>query len=288
MKTAVARSLMLASCFVAAVALANAGDAFAASVASLDATNPMTWLVKSVCTNSLDQPVAADPYGGCPFGDGIRKIRSGDPLPYHNVDQEGVQQRDAFPVIYPINGKTSIIATFDYFPFNRFNLYNGTDGYDVFTVRKDWVSITNTSDGGGYGQTFYGNPCTIGGGWVLFPASNFLMPPDQAGHEAVQMRGVNWEQRDQNYPGDCPLSYAMPQTSWSYQSDFAFGGDNGSPKIPKIMQTVISNHGFPSDPMKLPNFLLNGHLEVFYFTREYGITRWEVWTPIQQSPKKTA
>ncbi|HYU14385.1 MAG TPA: hypothetical protein VEK82_17550 [Stellaceae bacterium] len=49
------------------------------------------------------------------------------------------------------------------------------------------------------------------------------------------------------------------------------------------MDTVISYHGFKSSF----NYLFNGHLEVFYFTREYGITRWEVWTPIQQHPLPT-
>lgn len=28
------------------------------------------------------------------------------------------------------------------------------------------------------------------------------------------------------------------------------------------------------------NFLSNGHLEVFYFTVAYGLTRWEVWSPL--------
>jgi hypothetical protein len=266
---------------LAALLLTVCNAAAAGTVDALDAADPMTWLVKSVCTDATDRPIVADPYYGCPPGYGIRKIQSGDPLSYHNIEQAGYQQRDAFPVFDPIDGINRVIATFDYMPFNTFNLFNGTDGYDVYTVQNGWANITNTSDGGGYGQTFYANSpvaCTVGGGWVLFPASGFL----NGGQATVPLRGIYWEQSDGNYPGLCPTSYAAPQTSWSYRTGFKFGGVNGNPV--KRMNTVISNHGFSTSP----SFLQSGHLEVFYFTREYGITRWEVWTPLQQHPTRTS
>jgi hypothetical protein len=284
MGPAVGRTLSFASCIVAAVVLAGVGEAFAATVDSLDASDPMTWLVKSVCTNSLNQLVVADPYYGC--SSGIRKIQSGDPLPYHNIEQVGYQQRDAFPVTNPTDGSTSVIAAYDYSPFNIFNLYNGTDGYDIYTVKDGWASAPNTSDGGGYSQTFFGTGCSVGGGWVLFPTS-FLtnLVPGATGSDATAappIADVYWEQSDQNYPGSCPAQYSTnTQTSWTYQTGFDFGGTNGNPV--KTMKTVISYHGFQPGS----GFLSNGHLEVFYFTREYGITRWEVWTPVQQNPTPT-
>jgi hypothetical protein len=51
------------------------------------------------------------------------------------------------------------------------------------------------------------------------------------------------------------------------------------------MHTIVSYHGF--EPNDVAGFKQHGHLEVFYFTREYGATRWEVWTPIDQQPTKT-
>jgi len=45
----------------------------------------------------------------------------------------------------------------------------------------------------------------------------------------------------------------------------------------------VSYHGYQASL----NFVFSGHMEVFYFTREYGMTRWEVWTPTQQAPAKT-
>ena len=135
--------------------------ASAATVAQLDASDPMTWLAKSICVDALNQPLNVDPYGGCPAGASIRKVQVGDPLPYHNIEQFGYQQRDAFPVSDPVKGKTWIINTYDYPPFNFFNLYATSDaqsdGYDVVTVQDGWASIANTSDGGGYEQSFYGS-----------------------------------------------------------------------------------------------------------------------------------
>jgi hypothetical protein len=267
--------------FMTMLILAFAGyvgcAASAATVSQLNANDPMTWLVKSVCTNSQDQVVAADPYDGCPAGAAIRKIKPADPLPYHNIEQEGYQQRDAFPVNDPVAGKSWVIATYDWSPFDTFNLYNGTDGYDIYSVQNGWASIVNTSDGGGYGQTFFGANCTVGGAWVLFPASGF-----QVGGQAT-LTGSDryWEQSGQSYPGACPTSYSSILTSWKYQKQFKFGGVSGNPT--KTMDTMVSYHGFKNTF----NFLLNGHMEVFYFTREYGITRWEVWTPILQHPAPT-
>ena len=261
-----------------AFGLVAAPGAHAADVTGLDPNDPMTWLVKSVCTDASDRVLPADPYGGCPAGAGIRKIRSGDPLPYHNAEQEGYQQRDAFPVSNPVDGKTWMIATYDYQPFNTFNLFNGTDGYDIYALQGSWATIVNTSDGGGYGQTFFTSNCTVGDGWVLFPVSGFL----SGGQATVAIHDDYWEQNAESYPGPCPLSYSTnTQTSWQLQSGFQFGGVNGNPT--KTMDALVSYHGFKATS----GFLTNGHMEVNYFTREYGITRWEVWTPATAVPTPT-
>jgi hypothetical protein len=264
---------------VAVLALGCPGSAqAAASVAQLNANDPMSWLVKSVCTDSQNLVLPVDPYGGCPVGAAIRKIQSGDPLPYHNIEQGGYQQRDAYPVYSPSDAKTWVIATFDYSPFNEYSLFNGTDGYDVYALQNGWATITNTSDGGGYGQTFYGSGCTVGGGWGLFPTVGFL----NGSKATLAIADVYWEQTGQSYPGACPSHYSTTTlTTWKHQPRFQFGGVNGNPT--KTMDALISYHGFRSGA----GFLQNGHLEVFYFTREYGITRWEAWAPTAQRPTAT-
>jgi hypothetical protein len=52
--------------------------------------------------------------------------------------------------------------------------------------------------------------------------------------------------------------------------------------IVKQVDTLVSYHGFETKKngyTPTDNFLENGHLEVFYFTKLYGLTRWEVWAP---------
>jgi hypothetical protein len=125
--------------------------------------------------------------------------------------------------------KTWIVNTFDYSPFNLFNLYATanarSDGYDVITLQDGWASIANTSDGGGYEQAFYGSNCRLGDGWILFPATGFL----SASQATVSIADVYWEQSDQSYPGACPAKYSTStQTSWKKQPAFKFGGVNGN------------------------------------------------------------
>lgn len=274
---------------------AQSATAQTADVNQLLSSDPMTWLVKSVCVDAQSYPIAVDPYGGCPAGAGIRKIAVGDPLPYHNIEQFGYQQRDAFPISNPRDGKTWIINTYDYRgyqdniigaprSFDSFNLYatedGQSDGYDVIalqdnvvTAQDRWATIVNTQDGGGYQQMFYGSNCRVGDGWVLFPANGFL----SGGQAKVTIADRYWEQSDQNYPGNCPTGYSTPPlTSWEHQTGFNFGGVNGNPT--KVMDTLISYHGFKSS---------TSILEVFYFTREYGMTRWEVWVPKLANPTAT-
>jgi hypothetical protein len=51
-------------------------NAMASTVAALNASDPMTWLIESACRGSRNNVLAADPYAGRPYG--IRKIQSGD------------------------------------------------------------------------------------------------------------------------------------------------------------------------------------------------------------------
>ena len=68
----------------------------AADVTQLPQTDPMTWLVKTVCADAQNRLVTVDPYGGCPAGTTIRKLKSGDPLPYHNVEQSVISNAMRF------------------------------------------------------------------------------------------------------------------------------------------------------------------------------------------------
>lgn len=256
----------------AAAALAAAfvsSPAFSASVADLPQGNHTSWISKSVCVNGAGALLPVDPYPACPANSIIRKIQVGDPLPYANIDQGGFQRSDSYPT-YDKNRATIFMHTFDYSPFGEFNLYDGSDGYDVYKVMNGFVSVVNTRDGGGYGQTFYGAGCSQGDGWRLFPTTNFLSVNERETVSSIS--GVYWEQTGQSFPGGCPTGYGLTTTLYQWIPGKSFGGINGHPT--KTMDALMVTH-------------IGGNIERFYFTREYGLTRWEAWNENPPSPAPT-
>ena len=247
---------------------------FNVSYSVIDRSDFMTWLVKSVCFSN-DTILSADPYYNCPEGSELRKLKPGESFPYTNYEQTSSQISDSFALVDNL-GNNIILHSFDYMPFNDFNQHSGSDGYDVYSIGTTDVSVSNTKDGGGYGSTFFGNKCSYGNGWALFPKEDFLV----GGQGFWPISGVYWEQSGQEPPGKCPSSYSTNTlTLWQLYPSFNFGDTTGNAL--KIMDTVVSYHGFETDDGETPtsSFLAQGHLEVFYFTEFYGITRWEVWVP---------
>jgi hypothetical protein len=244
-------------------------QASASSVQDLPQNAYTTWITKSVCVNSVGALLAVDPHPGCPAGATIRKIAIGDPLPYANIDQGRFQRNDSYPV-YGGNGATLFMHTFDFAPFGEFNLYDGSDGYDVFAVLNGFVSFSNTRDGGGYGTTFFGANCSLGDGWRLFPTTNFLSTTQQQTVSAIN--GVYWEQTGQSFPGACPTAYGQTTTTYQRVNNFPFSNIGGNPV--KAMDALIVTH-------------ISGNIERFYFTREYGLTRWEAWNRVAPNPAPT-
>lgn len=252
------------------------------------------WLLKNVCADASNRPVAADPYYGCPAGTTERDIQIGEPLPYVNHDQpqaghpDGYQRRDSYPVLDKSGNPLAVNAMdFGYDrPYGTFEAGDG-DGYDLLTIRNGWASASETRDGGGYSQTFYGSGCTPYNGWVFFPTS-FLqnLIPGSSGQTSVAIRDDYWEQSSQNWPGICNGFSSFDTstiTRWEFRPGFAFGGLNGAPV--KTMDSIVSIHGYSNSP----TFITNGALEVFYFTKQYGVTRWEAWAPAAQNrpPQQT-
>eukprot|EP01032_Pedospumella_encystans_P015330 gene15330-17541_t len=240
-------------------------------------SNYLDWIVKSVCVDANGLLLKVDPYFGCPTGTTSRKLQAGDPLPYNNFEQMGYQISDS-SVLLDKQGQPIMYHNFDYEPFNQFNQYSGSDGYDVYSLISNTVSVSNTKDGGGYGSTFYGKGCTYGNGWALFPQNDFL----SGGQDYWPIMGIYWEHTGHSSPGNCPSSYSTNTlTSWSLISNFVFSGVNGNPA--KNIDALVSYHGFETEKNGITptsNFLANGHLEVFYYTELYGLTRWEVWKPV--------
>jgi hypothetical protein len=244
------------------------GMGFSADDLALD------YLIQDVCVDPSGRVQLIDPYY-CPAGDTLRPLGPGEALPYHRYDQPSAnmnarQRHDSYPA-RTRDGRIIVINPFDHAPFDQFKPWR--DGYDVTMVRDGWASAGGTRSRL-LGTTFFGAGCKPYNGWVFFPVSALDGRLIRAGEAEMPIRGVHWERNGEPWPGPCPARYATDSwTSWEPLPAFRFGGIGGTPL--KTIDAIRSIHGFRENP----RFLAIGHVEVFYFTRLYGLTRWESWAP---------
>jgi hypothetical protein len=270
---------------------------FASSSASArpHSVDPMDWLVQHICADSANRPIAVDPYDGCGAGSLERRLRLGDPMPYLRHDQpgkdsdhpNGFQRLDSHPII-DVHTRT-IVAANDY-DFDYVDSYGSMhpgdgDGFDVYRVTNGYTTGGGTRDGSGYSQTFFDPDCKPYGGWVFFPVSFLRSLRSKAASRGIfAIRGVYWEQNGEPWPGGCRSGQDFSWdtlTTWEFAPAHQFGGVNGA--VTKHIDAIVSTHGLPVQRDPRPPF----HLERFYFTDLYGLTRWEAWAPSSDQVKAT-
>ena len=158
-----------------------------------------------------------------------------------------------------------------------------------------------TRDSGGFAITWFSAHLQMFNGWGFFPLADLTPSGIKAGEAKMSISGVYWEKNGENWPGDCPSTwqaslaqstpgelvchpgagcpskhYEEPLTSWEFIPNYPFAGVGSNPV--KRLDTIRSIHGF----IDSPDFLEHGDLEVFYFTKLYGSTRWEDWMPLKE------
>jgi hypothetical protein len=262
---------LAAWCLFSAGALAESRCALPAPMSALDL------LVQKVCVAPSGASLSVDPCA-CASPNHLRPLAAGEPTPYHKVDQLGAQRHDAVPSTAR-DGSPLVLAPFDFKPFGVFNLWG--DGYDLFLVRDGWASISETRDGGGYSSTFFTTGCQPYNGWVLFPESAIGSGGVHPGRTRVPISGRYWEQNGEDWPGQCPNGYGTAEsTAWDWVPGFLFGGADTTAS--RRIDTLRVVHGLRDADHPDPH----SHLEVFYFTVPYGITRWEVWVAAPGDPDR--
>jgi hypothetical protein len=266
--------------------------------------------VQEVCVSQTGAVLRVDPYF-CPKNDTLRQLQIGEPLPYHKHNQvephnpespqssedrdSDFEQHDSYPV-RALNGKVLSIDPFDFEP-ERSNAR--LDGGDVYRIDDGWTSVEETRDNSGFRITWFGAHCKMYNGWVFFPLADLTPSGIKAGEAKMPISGVYWEKDGEHWPGNCPTyqaslaqlapgellcypgascpkNYEEPLTSWEFIPNYPFAGIGSNPV--KRLDTIRSIHGF----IDSPDFLAHGDLEVFYFTKLYGSTRWEDWMPLQE------
>jgi ribosomal protein S27E len=235
---------------IAASVIAGCGPDPARSQAS-DATD---FLIQMVCVDASDRPVFADPVD-CPAS--RRKLRPGEPLPYHKVDVGGYQISDSFPVDDPnpnnFGARTLGVQTYFFtdawdldpaFP-RQVRLDPARGGYNIMGADADWVAFLGTSDPGAYWQPWWRPDCELGG-WRLFEAAS---PTTFA---------PNCEQR---------IRTSAARVEWRFVADQPYVINPADETKTRRLDSLLVRH-FASG---------YGSMETNWFTREYGATRWEAW-----------
>ncbi|TIX50240.1 hypothetical protein [Alteraurantiacibacter aquimixticola] len=235
------------------------------------------YLVQDVCVNSAGDAVQGDP-ASCPDR---RNIRLAEASPYllTDYDTQHSKSYSAWASI-PVRGEDGNIRVLvtknnagDFGPHSRFS-FTENDGFDLIDISySPYASIIRTWDGGCFDQAFAPSsqartgrqarePRTRAGGWVLFP----LATPPSAWPETSSARIVTAKiqlVRREN----CRTGSSRGRTYWNAPADYEF-------ETGKILHAIRSDH-FASANLSSSN----NALERFYFTREYGMTRWEAWIP---------
>jgi hypothetical protein len=240
--------------------------------AAAKAQTPADYLVQMVCDDGSGGHTNGDPLS-CPTT--ARKLRIGESLPYHKYDgppSSTSQISDSFPV-GDIFGQTRVIHSFYFTYYDHFPVFDGASaftsdvsynaagqvgatGYDISMADGTYVSFMGTYDGGRGWQPFWTNSgCGQADNWVIAPRAATI--PFAQGSSITSI---------QNSFPQCPTvnSFGSTLTVWNNYANVAYE------HAPVGLDTIKSWHfGGPS--------LNEGSFEVFYFTREYGKTRWEAW-----------
>lgn len=254
-----------------AAALAKAGLGISRAMSQTGGLQDIVdYLISDVCVDANNNPIAGDP-ATCP---NHRDLQVGEAIPYIVTDFDRSNGNATYMATASIpvqgtDGSLKIIASKNlqgnFTPDFQFSFDVQRDGYDLIDiVNSANISFIRTSDGGCYDQLWSGNGQTASiadrvGGWILFPNSSF-------GSGSADTTTYNIP-ISPNRPSHCTPGHSSGVTYWNPPATYTF-------ETGKTLTAVKSFH-FASTKLDQEN----NALELFYYTHEYGFTRWEAWIP---------
>jgi hypothetical protein len=250
------------------IGLAHAQTNAVASINQQIASNPghLDFLIQNVCVDGSDNIIEGDP-AVCPRQ---RNIRIGERVPYllTDTDYGGLtyQALSSYPVV-GTDGQLKVMVAKNMqtrFDANfRFDFSEARDGYDLIDATGAHISAIRTSDGGCFDQKFSASSRQRSGGWVFFSR-------DLRGGSLVH--SILLERLSPQRPPSCEAVGRSDNVHavWNAPTPTAF--ESG-----KVLPAIASYHFAHRDLARK-----NNALERFFFTREYGFTRWEAWIPLSR------
>jgi hypothetical protein len=246
----------------------------------------LDYLIQNVCVDASDRPIPGDPVT-CGTS---RNVRIGERVPYILTDFDTAnnntryQGQFSYPVV-GVDGLLKVLSLKQLIGAGRQTLDSGfqfsfdqrRDGYDLIDVNGSYVSAIRTSDGGCFDQKISQDSSTRANGWRFMPTTG-SSPGSLVNHNIRFDRLV---QPAQGLPLACQnanlvngvYSPASSVTDNSVQSIWnppvATTFESG-----KILNSIQTYHVAHYDLT-----LTNNAIEKYFFTREYGYSRWEAWIP---------
>lgn len=228
------------------------------------------FLIQNVCLDEAGRVTSQDP-ASCTRS---RNLRLGETPPYFLTDLDAAQDGKRYQAISSVplpNSQVKIEKRMGEGTIASFDLARG--GYDVIEQQGEYVSFVKTYDQQCGEQHLSG--AGEGDGWLLFP--------NRAQIRAGSRRQDMTLTRSEVLP-TCPTSERVSRVTrkqiaarWTAPHPFKF--ESG-----KVLTTIMSEHHAHHDLSRR-----NNAIETFYFTREYGLSRWEASIPeqrcLQERPK---
>lgn len=257
-------------------------SASAASAQSAAHSELYDYLVQDVCVDASDRIIAGDP-ATCSRH---RNLRLGEKSPFVLTDWDTKALKpyvawSSFPV-RGMDGRTRVLTYKDALPDGFTNNYsfssgNRSDGFDLMDINYgSYASFIRTFDGGCLDQLISAregaaytlrSPASRAGGWVTFPLSS--APSSWPLVSAITNRTAL---RPISGGAGCSGGSSVGRTYWNRPRSLRFERNGASQG--KSMMAIESAHFAGTDFSSQ-----NNAMERFYFTREYGLTRWENWVP---------
>lgn len=234
--------------------------------------------VQDVCVNSANVATTEDPA----YCSNRRNIELGEKSPYIVTDflqsNENItyQAGNSIPVL-GMNGDT-LVMTYKSLQGNfnsgyQFSWVEGRDGFDLMNITdSSFTSFVRTFDPGCFDQIWSSNGQTYSmairaGGWINFP---YYAPPSSwPATSNTELRTYHVQLTPSSGP-PCTNGNALGRTFWNSPAPYRF-------ETNKVLWAIRSDHFASSNLAAARNAL-----ERYYFTKEYGYTRWEAWMPQQQ------
>lgn len=227
-----------------------------------------SFLIQDVCVDANDQPTLDDPYA-CPYGMSRRNMKVADNLTYQKHDKPdggnplGFQNSASLPPLSNLFISTMNMVEGPALAYQAGYANFDPRGFNVAKGGASWYSFVGTKDGSlPYTQGFFNTDCLLQDSWLLF-SKNVLTLPRGVGASAL---ATLWGAPSCDKSLLPPISYWPRANTQGLLESVPLTYTSG-----KTMDTITSYHwGLNPDGTA-------DHLEKFYFTDQYGLTRWERW-----------